>query len=99
MGVIVRVPEYERIQSEIDAHVRIIDELGARGDEILCRHYGLIPGETLLRSGDIIGVFLEILNYRGGKQVPWVRVRIVSPEHLAGKGRHFYEAGWEKVDA
>jgi hypothetical protein len=87
--------EFRTLQARIDEHLAILDDLRRAAKDALCRHYGLVPGVTVLRSEGISGVFQEILNCRDG--MPWVSVRTEKPTtERGGRGRHFYHA-WEKV--
>ncbi len=88
-GVSMKVKKYEELRDQ---------GLRELANEALCQHYGLIPGVTLLRGNGETGVFQEILNYVDGVGLPWVSVRLAEPSGPGGRRRHFYDAGWEKVD-
>ena len=72
--------------------------------EKIKRHYGLVQGETLLRSlaDDTYGWtgrYLELVNYRKDEK-PWVRVRLepVPQEKKGGGGAQNFFGNWEIVE-
>lgn len=64
----------------------------------IAREASLVAGETLLREGEVVGTFQEILNVQHGRV--WVSVRTAEPVvqngRTYGHSRHFY-GDWRKA--
>ena len=91
------IQEADRLANQSKKLSRLSLEMHAKAKEVAQIHYGLESGVTILRSEDVVGSFLEVLNYFEG-QLPWVSVRVILPQKDEGKRRHFYQP-WVKISS
>ena len=77
-------------------------ELTQQVDAMAIKHFGLIPNRTLVRghgwNKGQLAIYRELIRADYDSHAPWLRVTVVEPADMCGKGQNLY-TGWELAGA
>lgn len=93
-------PTLADAQAKLKQADRLLNEatrFREEANDLFRQCYGLKPGVTRVRQGDLEGIFLEVIRFKRSEGRLWIRVELDPPlPERWGRFRNFYGA-WEKV--